>query len=76
VGQQLPFFLIFFQFHELYELMCEYKHLLGQKKFDLDSLCGNGTMTNGGGRLFSQKLELSLLGSTGEWDSSYIFFKI
>ncbi len=62
-----------FQFHEFYELMCEYKHLLEQKKFDLDSLCGNGTMTNGGGRPFSQKLELSLHGSTREWISSTFF---
>ncbi len=50
VGQQLPFFIFnLLQFHELCEFMCEYEHLLEHKKFDLDFLCGNGTITNGGG---------------------------
>ncbi len=39
-------------------------------------LCGNGIMKNGGGNFFSQKSELSFLGSTREWDSSYNFFLI
>jgi hypothetical protein len=44
---KLRFF--FPKFHELYELMCNYEHLLEQKKFDFGILCGNGTMTSGRG---------------------------
>jgi hypothetical protein len=29
-----------------------------------------------GGRVFPQKLEMSLFGSTREWDNNYIFFQI
>jgi hypothetical protein len=47
VTQQLSFSLIFlFSFHKLCELLCEYEHLLKQKKIDLDFLCWNGTMTS------------------------------
>jgi hypothetical protein len=29
--------------------MCDYEHLLERKENDLDFLCGNDTMTSGGG---------------------------
>jgi hypothetical protein len=54
--------------------MCEYEHLLEHKKFDLDFLCGNGTITTGGGYFFPNT-RVFIPCSTKEWDNSYIFFK-
>jgi predicted outer membrane repeat protein len=51
--------------------MCEFEHLLEHKKIDLDFMCGNGTITSGGG-IFSTKARIVTPCSTKEWDNSYI----
>jgi hypothetical protein len=67
------FYFIVFQFHEFWELMCEYEHLLEQKKIWFGLFVWNWHYNKWRGVIFL-KIIIVTPCFTKEWDINYIFF--